>query len=278
MHTLKVAQPRAELRQFIRAFAQRDNGPLDPLFVQPTPAQLEQLMTFELGSPIEIRYPDGRIQVCDGVTVCGGQSRFVAHMHLPARMRSFGVFFQPTGLTQLFGIPIVALTDRAEDGVGVMGNSIRGLWNRLGECCSFAQRVQVAETFFLRRGAQAHTQNTIAAAASFLFRIHGAIRISYLAQQVSSGMRQFERDFKREMGLSPKTFSRIARFQAALDAKVAQPARTWLDIAHTFGYHDQMHMIHDFETLGRDNPTSLLQALGDARPPAYKPETGEIVC
>ena len=113
MHTLKVAQPRAELRQFIRAFAQRDNGPLDPLFVQPTPAQLEQLMTFELGSPIEIRYPDGRIQVCDGVTVCGGQSRFVAHMHLPARMRSFGVFFQPTGFTQLFGIPIVALTAHA---------------------------------------------------------------------------------------------------------------------------------------------------------------------
>ena len=91
-------------------------------------------------------------------------------------------------------------------------------------------------------------------------------------------MRQFERDFKREMGLSPKAFSRIARFQAALDAKVAQPARTWLDIAHTFGYHDQMHMIHDFETLGRDNPTSLLQALGDARPPAYQPQAGEIVC
>jgi hypothetical protein len=35
----------------------------------------------------------------------------------------------------------------------------------------------------------------------------------------------------------------VARFQAALDAKLASPARTWLDIAHRFGYYDQMHML-----------------------------------
>ena len=65
------------------------------------------------------------------------------------------------------------------------------------------------------------------------------------------GLRQFERSFERDVGVSPKSFARIARFQSALDAKLVSPQRTWLDIAHSFGYHDQMHMIHDFEALGR---------------------------
>jgi transcriptional regulator GlxA family with amidase domain len=81
-------------------------------------------------------------------------------------------------------------------------------------------------------------------------------------------LRQFERDFRREVGASPKVFARIARFQAALDAKIAAPKRSWLDIAHTFGYYDQMHMIHDFATLGRNSPTRLVSQIGDSRPPA----------
>jgi hypothetical protein len=37
------------------------------------------------------------------------------------------------------------------------------------------------------------------------------------------------------MGLSPKLFARITRFQKALDAKRISPARTWLDVSHEFG-------------------------------------------
>jgi transcriptional regulator GlxA family with amidase domain len=86
------------------------------------------------------------------------------------------------------------------------------------------------------------------------------MRVSGVARRSSTGLRQFERDFRREVGASPKVFARIARFQAALDAKIDAPKRSWLDIAHSFGYYDQMHMIHDFATLGRNSPTRPLFA------------------
>ena len=121
------------------------------------------------------------------------------------------------------------------------------------------------------RAARVQTGSTIVAAANYVFRHHGAVKIADLAHRGSTGLRQFERRFHREVGASPKTFARIARFQAALDAKVAAPKRTWLDIAHSFGYYDQMHMIHDFELLGRDSPTQLVTRLGDSRPPGLAP-------
>jgi hypothetical protein len=52
----------------------------------------------------------------------------------------------------------------------------------------------------------------------------------------------------------------------ALDAKLTSPKRTWLDIAHNFGYYDQMHMVHDFETLGSNSPTHLIAQMGDVPP------------
>jgi hypothetical protein len=41
-----------------------------------------------------------------------------------------------------------------------------------------------------------------------------------------------------------------------------------VDVAHNFGYHDQMHMIHDFEKLGGDAPAKFLMQLGNMRFPA----------
>jgi transcriptional regulator GlxA family with amidase domain len=52
----------------------------------------------------------------------------------------------------------------------------------------------------------------------------------------SLGLRQFERNFDLETGASPKAFARVARFQATLDGKVVSPERSWVDIAHSFGY------------------------------------------
>jgi hypothetical protein len=68
--------------------------------------------------------------------------------------------------------------------------------------------------------------------------------------------------------LSPKLYSRVARFQAALDGKLDCHNVRWVDLACEFGYHDQMHMIRDFQKLSGLSPECLLARLGDMRPAA----------
>ena len=104
--------------------------------------------------------------------------------------------------------------------------------------------------------------------AEHIFRARGAVHISDLARRQAMCTRHFEREFQRTIGTTAKSFARVARFQAALDAKVVAPQRTWLDIAHHFGYHDQMHMVHDFRALGSFAPNHLIEQMGDMRPPA----------
>lgn len=268
MLTLKVRRPRAELRPYVRTFVQRQIGLGSPVMIEPTTAQLEQIFAFDFGTPAELWWPDGRVQVVDTTSVAGAQTRFACHMHLRGGIESFGIFFSPTAFVRLFGIPSCELTNSHGDAEGMVGRSIRALWNRLGETSSFEDRVLIAEEFLMYRATRARSGSTMMAVAEYIFHRHGAVSVADLAYECSIGVRQFEREFRRQTGASPKTFARIARFQAALDAKVAAPQRTWLDIAHTFGYYDQMHMVHDFETLGRNCPTQLIAEIGDSRPPA----------
>jgi transcriptional regulator GlxA family with amidase domain len=114
-----------------------------------------------------------------------------------------------------------------------------------------------------------HAASTvITVAANELLLRRGRPHIAPFAASFGLDVRQFERRFSREIGMSPKRFARIARFQTALDWKLARPASTWREIAHELDYHDQMHLVHDFSKLGGHAPSEMLAGLGDSRPPA----------
>jgi transcriptional regulator GlxA family with amidase domain len=105
-------------------------------------------------------------------------------------------------------------------------------------------------------------------AADHILALRGAVTMSALAQGFGLGLRHFERRFTSAIGYPPKLHARIARFQTALDWKVRFPRKTWREIAHALHYHDQMHMIHDFEKLGGAAPTQVFIEARDQRPPA----------
>jgi len=271
MRILMSSQPRPELRPYVRAYAQRVVEKDDPILVQSVPAMVEQILNLEFGVMPGIIH-QGTQRLTDVALIGGVHSSFSGYLELHPGVESFAVFFQPTGWSLLFKAPVSELTNRMFDVTAIGGPRLRSLWNRMGEASAFEARVQIVEEFLIDRIASASAHNKIMCAANYIFRHHGAIKIPSVASRCSVGVRQFERAFEREIGISPKTFARIARFQAALDAKLLAAQRTWLDIAHSFGYYDQMHMIHDFEKLGRAAPTELITQMGDVRPPALVSE------
>ena len=267
MRILMSSQASPELRPYVRAYAQRVVEKDDPVVVQSVPAELEQILNLEFGVMPGIDHRDQR-DISHAAWFGGAQSSFSGYLELRPRVESFAVFFQPAGWTLLFKIPVAEVTNRIMDAMAIPGVGFRSLWNRMGEAATFEARVQIVEEFLRRRVACAAGHNKMTCAANYIFRHNGALKISSLASECSLGLRHFARACERDTGIPPKVFARIARFQAALDAKLATPLRTWLDIAHSSGYYDQMHMIHDFEKLGRAAPAELIMQMGDVRPPA----------
>jgi AraC-like DNA-binding protein len=268
MHFLHSAPASPSLRGFVRAYAQRVVIPDGENPIQPVPCSLESILHFEFDEPVEIDYGNGILDSAYRIAIVGPHTRHGIHLHLNRRIDAFAIFFQPLGLWQLFRIPPGEFPNRWYHGEDLLGRAVEELYEQLAACSSFAMRVSAAERFLQRRASTAAGQTAIQRCATHLFRTGGATAIGEVAHQCGLSLRHFERRFTAEIGIAPKLFSRISRFQMALDARLRMPGQSWLSIAHRFGYHDQMHMIRDFESLAGASPNRLLAQLGDMRPAA----------
>jgi AraC-like DNA-binding protein len=143
----------------------------------------------------------------------------------------------------------------------VPGGFISQVRQRMGNERSFAGRVRLFEELLLRQSLRSPSFDGISAAAHRIILAGGRAELAALANDAGLSIRRFERRFIQPVGMRPKLFARIAGFDAALESKARSAMRSWTDVAHYFGYYDQMHMVHDFAEFTGETPTGTLTQL-----------------
>jgi AraC-like DNA-binding protein len=243
--------------------------------VQPVPARSPQAIEFTFGAPYEVRRLDlGIVRNAYPIALIGAQTFRRVELLMHGTIDAFTIVFQPGGVSTLFSVPAAELTNDDFEGEVVLGRGLSELHRRLADVASFADRAQVADAYLCAKRPAFGSISGIASAATEVLSNSGRVRVSDLAHNAGLGIRQFERRFRHEIGIAPKLYARIVRFEAALGRKSAAPAMRWTDIAHALGYHDQMHMVHDFNRLSGDNPTTILGQLDMF----VKPEVASAGC
>jgi transcriptional regulator GlxA family with amidase domain len=85
------------------------------------------------------------------------------------------------------------------------------------------------------------------------------VSLDKLAREACLSPKQFYKNFVERMGISPKTYARIVRFDNAMKLQNAQPHKDWLSIALDCGYYDYQHMVKDFKDFTKETPTGFVQ-------------------
>ena len=259
----KMAPSSVVLRPYIWAYGMT-TGRVDvvPLVI-PLPARPKQLLTFSFADGYRaLRSASGQTDATPRVAVVGPQSYARPGLSVFGRIDHFTIHFQPSGFNRLFGIPMTELADAAYEAHDVIGPEISTLEQRLGDTPSFAERIQLVEAHFIRllrhRGGG---PDPVATAANSLFASHGLQRVSVMATDSGLSVRQFERRFLTHVGVPPKLYARIIRFNAVLDHKLRCPGRAWSRIASDHDYCDQMHLVHDCRAFTGESPSRFLAHL-----------------
>jgi AraC-like DNA-binding protein len=262
MHAIRLLRPAPQLREYIRYYAERRVRLHDAVVVHPAPARAASVLEFVFGDPIKVLAVEKLLEFASPRTVVVGmQTRCNLQLHLQGTLDCFVVLFQPSGLHDLFSVPMHELTDHSYEAHSVLGPLVSRLEQRLGECTTFEGRVRVADEYLSRRAVDVPGLRGTSAAARQILLSGGNIRVAALAGNAGLSVRQFERGFLQHVGMRPKLFARIARFEAALDGKARSASKSWTDVAHEFGYYDQMHMVHDFEEFTGETPKNTLSQL-----------------
>lgn len=99
------------------------------------------------------------------------------------------------------------------------GLAISRLRQTLGDAKSFEERVRLVNEALLRQALRCREANAISQAAGWIIRAGGRVEIAKVADSAGLNPRHFARRFIAQLGVRPKLFARIVRFQSALETK-----------------------------------------------------------
>jgi len=201
---------------------------------------------------------DGRVSgSVRGALVAGPHSRAsVIDASSPDRL--IGVAFKPGGAFPFLGMPAGELCDQCPPLEALWGARAGELRERLLEAPDAAARFRVLERALLFEGRQLGRHPAVAYALARFQSRDRTPTVAEITERVGLSARHFIQLFGGEVGLTPKLYSRIRRFQNVLAVVHRRPSADWADVATSAGYYDQAHLIHDFRDLGGLTPSAYL--------------------
>ncbi|QNA44015.1 AraC family transcriptional regulator [Lacibacter sediminis] len=168
------------------------------------------------------------------------------------------VVFKPGGIYRLTGIPGSELLNQHIDLESVFPVEGRETNDKLADAQSYVEMIGFIEEFLLTIVKKIRAKNEPFEEVFQLIAANNQNHsIDWLASQACLSQRQFERKSEKYVGVSPKHFSRIARFHQSYCMRLANPFHSWLTIAIATGYHDYQHLVKDYKEFASVPPTLL---------------------
>lgn len=199
-----------------------------------------------------------RHQSFRGSVVCGAQSRYFV-IDTAQQESVIGVHFKPGGAFPFLRVPASELRDQHVSLDTLWGAAAADLRERLLEAATPGAKFRLLAQALLRQSARPlERRSAVEYALREFRRMPHMHTLASLTERISLSSRRFVQVFDEEVGLTPKLFCRILRFQKVLDL-IAQGRRAgWADVALACGYFDQAHFVHDFRAFSGVNPSAYL--------------------
>ncbi|MEU9337067.1 helix-turn-helix domain-containing protein [Streptomyces sp. NPDC048290] len=209
----------------------------------------------------------GRLEVAAGVddgspvtgydSVAGGLMRRAVAIHHDGRQEGVQVSLTPLGARAVYGIPAADLAHRLVPLDVLLGALGVELVDRLRAAATWEARFAVLDALFLRAVGDrvSRVPPEVAEAWRRLVVSRGRVQVGAVAAELGWSRRHLTERFRGEVGLSPKTFARVLRFEHAHELATAQEPVPWAEVAAVSGYADQAHLVRDWSEFTGRTPT-----------------------
>jgi AraC-like DNA-binding protein len=193
-----------------------------------------------------------------GIAVCGAHTRrFAIDAHQPKMM---GVKFTAGGAWPFFGLAAREFTNRHVALKDVWGAEADRLNARLLDARTIPAKFDIVARTLLQQAARSLGRHPAVDFALARFeRAPFSSRVSTVAARADVGHKRFISLFEREVGVPPKLYLRMTRFQNLLERISAASCVDWAEVVENFGYVDQSHFIRDFREFSGFTPSAYMR-------------------
>lgn len=199
------------------------------------------------------------IQACRHVWFSGIRTNFIT---IPSGKESemFIINFHKGRSYPFLEMPLYELTDSVVDGNLVLTNEIMNLREMILESVLIQQKFLVVENYLVKKFRNKLIVNPfIEFAVNKIVASPNQMSIEQISNKVGYSQKHLIKLFKINVGLTPKSFLKIIRFQKAIEEIAASKTADWTGIAYESGFYDQAHFINDFKAFSGYTPNQYLK-------------------
>ena len=171
----------------------------------------------------------------------------------------FAIRFKPDGFYNIFGIPASTIKDSIEDFSQVMGAKFPDFSQKIKGKKDFREMINCAENQLLKNLQNKIINLNYVSLAAEVIRQSKSIKMKDLPNQVFISMRQLDRQFKEQFGISPKHYMRITRLNEVRRLLNKNYRMDLTSVAYHCGYSDQAHFINESKSFTGDLPTIFIK-------------------
>lgn len=204
-------------------------------------------MVFHYGSSSIFQKKDSSKYIEPNLVICGQQTNYY-DLSFSGKTGMILIVFRPHGLKSFFSFPITELLNENLSLQDLINNEAIELEDKLFHASSNKQRIAHLESFLIKRLIQNNEFERVERAIKMIENSKGQIKTKDVAYEVCLGIKQFERTFSKYVGINPKKFAGIIRFQNVIQMKRKLKNSSMSQLAFDNGYYDQSHFIHDFKS------------------------------
>ena len=199
------------------------------------------------------------IQACHRVWASGVRTGFIS---IPSGKHSakFIISFKKGMAYPFFPLPMNEMADRVVDADLLWGNDFAFLREQLLEINEINLKFAAVEDFLLRNFQSRLVFNPcVEYALAEIIRQPDQISFACLSQTIGYSQKHFTGMFKRQVGITPKAYLKIIRFQKAISEIEQRSEVNWTIISQDCGFYDQAHFINDFKSFSGFTPEEYVR-------------------
>ena len=175
-----------------------------------------------------------------------------------------GVKLTPLGIVKLTGIQMENMANSIVNANDVWGSDFSMLFEQMQSMAKVEQRIAILEKFLLKKCSKIRLHyrvNNVENALSLIKNLKGSIGVSKLMYETNTSRRTLERAFKNYLGITPKLYCELTRFNAA---------KEWMDtnllnqnlsgLAFDLNYCDGSHFSAEFKRFADMTPMEYIKS------------------
>ena len=216
-------------------------------------------MAFILGDDIK-RYTSENEFILQPRAIVLGQTIEPFFIEPTGYVKTFAVRFYPYGFANFVSEPISNLANKETPINQIFGEkNAKDFEQKIINAENTEQRISITEKFLLDKLNDEKTIDRIVKnTVDSLLSTNGSASINSILKDDLSKRRQLERNFKKQIGVSPKQLGKVIRLQTALKMLLDPKPENLTNIAYKSEYFDQAHFIKDFREFTGINPKEFL--------------------